>query len=131
MDTESIIRTLYKAWEKGIYVVGPTYLAREYRIPKSTAQKILFDLEKSGYGSYVKKKGFVLNEKGINAGKKVTRKHRLLECLLDEMGLSRDVICEEASRIDHVIGENFEKILEKKYGGRERCPCGNVIPCLS
>ncbi len=116
MDTEFIIRTLFKAHENGNYVIGPSYLAEELEIPKSTAQKI------------VEKKGFILSEQGLKEGKKILRKHRLLECLLEDLGLDKSQICEEASKIDLALGDGLEKLIEERYGKRERCPCGKPIP---
>lgn len=128
METEFIIRTLFVAWEEGDYVVGPSYLALKLKIPKSTAHKKLMKLSELGYGMYVEKKGFILTEKGLREGKKILRKHRLLECFLEEFGVEKANVCEEASRIDSAIGEGFKKLIEERYGKRERCPCGKPIP---
>ncbi|MEM2727342.1 MAG: metal-dependent transcriptional regulator [Archaeoglobaceae archaeon] len=128
METEFIIRTLFIAWEKGEIVVGPSYLAEELEIPKSTAQKILLRLSELGYGTYVEKKGFILTEEGLREGKKILRRHRLLECFLEEIGIEKQNICEEASKIDLKLGKEFERLIEEKYGKRDRCPCGKPIP---
>ncbi|MEG9194640.1 MAG: metal-dependent transcriptional regulator [Candidatus Methanoglobus sp.] len=128
MDTEFIIRTLFKAHESGNYVIGPSYLAEELEIPKSTAQKILLRLSELGYGFYIEKKGFILSEHGLREGKKILRKHRLLECLLEDLGLDKSEICEEASKIDLALGDGLERLIEERYGKRERCPCGKPIP---
>ncbi len=128
MDTEFIIRTLFKAHESGNYVIGPSYLAEELEIPKSTAQKILFRLSEQGYGFYVEKKGFIFSELGLKEGKRILRRHRLLECLLEDLGMDKSEICEEASKIDFALGVGLERIIEERYGKRERCPCGKPIP---
>ncbi|MCS7144008.1 MAG: metal-dependent transcriptional regulator [Archaeoglobaceae archaeon] len=128
METESIIRTLFIAWEEGNYVIGPSYIAQKLSIPKSTAQKMLIELSKLGYGIYVEKKGFILTELGLKEGKRIVRKHRLLECLLEDIGIDKAEICEEASKIDLMLGKGLEMLIEEKYGKRERCPCGKPIP---
>ncbi|MDI9610064.1 MAG: metal-dependent transcriptional regulator [Archaeoglobaceae archaeon] len=128
MQTEFIIRTLFIAWEEGEFVVGPSYLAEKMKIPKSTAQKILMRVSELGYGVYVEKKGFIFTEQGLREGRKILRKHRLLECFLEEIGIEKASICEEASKIDLAIGKGFEKLIEEKYGKRELCPCGKPIP---
>lgn len=128
METEFIIRTLFIAWEKGEFVVGPSYLAKKLDIPKSTAQKILLKLSNLGYGVYVEKKGFILTEEGLRQGRRILRRHRLLECFLEEIGIKKANICEEASKIELAIGEEFEKLIEERYGKRDRCPCGKPIP---
>ncbi|MEM0350732.1 MAG: metal-dependent transcriptional regulator [Archaeoglobaceae archaeon] len=110
METKFIIKTLFIAWENGQYVVGPSDLAKKLGISKSTAQKILLKISKLGYGIYVERKGLILTEKGINEGKKLMRRHRLVECLLED------------------LGEELEKFIERKYGKRGICPCGKPIP---
>lgn len=128
METEFIIRTLFIAWEKGDVVVGPSYLAEKLDISKSTAQKMLLKLSELGYGIYVEKKGFILTEEGLREGKRIVRKHRLLECLLEDIGIEKTSICEEASKIDLSLGKELERLIEERYGKRERCPCGKPIP---
>ncbi|MDK2794846.1 MAG: DtxR family transcriptional regulator, Mn-dependent transcriptional regulator [Archaeoglobaceae archaeon] len=130
METEFIIRTLFKAYEKGNYVVGPSHLSKELDIPKSTAQKILIQLSELGYGFYVERKGFIFSEKGLREGKRILRRHRLLECLLEDLGMDKSEICEEASKIDLAFGSGLERLIEEKYGKKERCPCGKPIPSL-
>ena len=130
METEFVLKTLFIAWEKGEVVVGPSELARKLEIPKSTAQKILIRISRLGYGTYIEKKGFVLSEKGIREGKRLMRRHRLVECLLEDIGVGKEFLCEEASRIDAKIGEELEKVIERNYGKRVTCPCGKPIPSL-
>lgn len=128
METKFIIRTLFTAWENGDIVVGPSYLAEKLEISKSTAQKLLLKLSELGYGIYVEKKGFILTEEGLREGKRIVRKHRLLECLLEDIGIEKTCICEEASKIDLSLGKELERLIEERYGKRERCPCGKPIP---
>ncbi|MEM0089595.1 MAG: iron dependent repressor, metal binding and dimerization domain protein [Archaeoglobaceae archaeon] len=128
METEFIIKTLFIAWEKGEIVIGPSELAKKLEIPKSTAHKILTRMSKLGYGTYIEKKGFVLTEKGLKEGRRLIRRHRLIECLLEDIGIEKEFVCEEASRIDVEIGKEFERVIEKKYGKRVTCPCGKPIP---
>ncbi|MCS7119495.1 MAG: metal-dependent transcriptional regulator [Archaeoglobaceae archaeon] len=128
METKFIIKTLFIAWENGNYVVGPSDLSKKLDIPKSTAYKILIKMSKLGYGVYLERKGFLLTDKGLKEGKKLIRRHRLLECLLEDLGVRKELICIEASKIDLDIGEEFEKFIEKKYGQKVTCPCGKPIP---
>lgn len=126
LRTKALLRTVYTAMENEILVIGPSFIARSLHISKSTAQKLLFELSEIGYGIYVPRKGLVLNDAGKKEAIKAMRNHRLIECMLDEVGV-KDV-CDEAERIEIVAGEELIKALEKKYGNRERCPCGKRIP---
>jgi len=126
MRTEVLLRTLYSAMERGVVVVGPTQLAEQLRISKSTAHKLLNDLSELGYGQYVPKKGLILNENGKSEARMAVRMHRLLECMLDELGVEE--FCSEAEKIELVAGEGLIRALESRYGDREFCPCGKRIP---
>jgi len=123
---EAVFRTVYSAIEKGLVVIGPTQLAEELGVSKSTAHKMLNELSEAGYGIYVPKKGLVLNEKGEIKAKEATRVHRLIECLLAELGV--EDFCEEAIKISMVAGTSFFEALEARYGDRKYCPCGKRIP---
>ena len=125
-ELRTVLRTIYAAIENGEVVVGPSYIAHSLGVSKSTAQKILKGISECGLGSYVAKKGLVLNETGMREAEKAMRRHRLIECMLEEMGV-RDV-CSEAGRIEKVAGEELMMALERKYGNRKTCPCGNRIP---
>ncbi len=124
--TEVLVRRLCGAVERGAGVIGPTQLAEELRISKSTAHKLLNDLSELGYGQYVPKKGLILNENGKSEARMAVRMHRLLECMLDDLGVEE--FCREAERIELVAGEGLIRALETKYGDREFCPCGKRIP---
>ncbi len=125
-ELRTVLRTIYAAIENGEVVVGPSYIAESLGVSKSTAQKILKGISECGLGNYVTKKGLVLNETGMREAEKAMRRHRLIECMLEDMGV-RDV-CSEAGRIEMVAGEELMMALERKYGDRKTCPCGNRIP---
>ncbi len=126
IKTEVVFRAVYSALEKGLAVIGPTQVAEELGISKSTAHKLLNELSEAGYGVYVPKKGLVLNEKGEMKAKEAIRMHRLIECLLAELGV--EDFCREAEKIGMVAGSSFVEALEARYGDRKVCPCGKRIP---
>jgi len=126
VKTEVIFRAVYLALEKGLAVIGPTQVAEELGISKSTAHKMLNELSEAGYGVYVPKKGLVLNEKGEMKAREAARMHRLIECLLAELGV--EDFCNEAEKIGMVAGSSFVEALEARYGDRKVCPCGKRIP---
>ena len=100
------LKEIYRAYEKGIPIVGPTYMGKTIGVNKATAYQALQKLASTGYGMYLKNKGFVLNENGKKYAKILMRKHRLLECLIVEtFGLSPCEACREASNIDALLGE--------------------------
>ncbi len=124
--TNILLRTIYKAFSEGMKVVGPSYIALNLKCSKSTAQKMLISLSEKGFGEYIPKKGFILNEVGMEKAKEATRKHRLIECMLEDLGVEN--FCCEAEKIECFIGEEFMRVIESKYKNREICPCGKLIP---
>jgi DtxR family Mn-dependent transcriptional regulator len=126
LRTEVLLRTVYSAIENDLLVVGPSFVAQSLNVSKSTAQKMLVELSEMGYGVYVPKKGLVLNDAGRREAVKAVRNHRLIECMLDEVGVRE--VCNEAEKIEMVAGEELMRALEEKYGDRKRCPCGKRIP---
>lgn len=122
------MKEIYRAYENGMPVVGPTYISKVLGIKKSTAHHMLKNLAEMGYGKYIDRKGFFINSKGIEEGEKIIKKHRLIECFLAETFLlDKEKACMEAGKIDEYFGEELIKFIEEKFK-YENCPCGNRIP---
>ncbi len=126
MRTELLLRTAYSMVEEGMKIIGPSCMATKLRVSKSTAQRMLIRLSELGFGEYIPKKGFIFNEDGLKAARDALRKHRLIECMLAELGVSN--VCSEAAKIERVIGEEVMRAIEARYGREKYCPCGNTIP---
>jgi DtxR family Mn-dependent transcriptional regulator len=123
------LREIYRIYEEGLPIVGPTHISRIMGVNKATAYEALNNLVKIGWGTYIKGKGFLLNEEGIQVAKLALRKHRLLECYLaDTLGMSFEDICDEVSIFDSHVGDAVISALEERYGTERLCPCGNEIP---
>jgi len=125
-DKTELLRAIHHSVEVGILVIGPTFVAEELGISKSTAHKMLNELSFEGFGLYVPKKGLILNEKGMREAERAVRIHRLIECLLEELGVKD--FCSEAERLENNAGKSFVEALERRYAGRKFCPCGKKIP---
>ncbi|MCD6512118.1 MAG: metal-dependent transcriptional regulator [Thermoplasmata archaeon] len=129
MNELKCMKEIYRAYEDGISIVGPSEIAKRLDISKSTAHSLLKNLASLGYGNYVEKKGFVINSYGIKMGKQIMKKHRLIECFMaDVFSLPPEKACREADKIDYLIGEEVIEIIERKYERVEKCPCGKRIP---
>ncbi|MEA2055195.1 MAG: metal-dependent transcriptional regulator [Candidatus Thermoplasmatota archaeon] len=129
MTDSKYLKEVYRAYEKGVPLVGPTYLGKVVGVNKATAYQSLQKLARMNYGTYIKNKGFVVNNRGKENARILIRRHRLLECLIvDTLGLSPCEACREAGNIDTFMGKHFDMALERKYSDRHLCPCGNEIP---
>ncbi|MGE5251170.1 MAG: metal-dependent transcriptional regulator [Bacteroidota bacterium] len=78
---------------------------------------------------YRKHQGVTLTPQGERAALEVIRHHRLLETyLVQALGYSWDEVHEEASRLEHVISEDFEARIARALGNPARDPHGDPIP---
>ena len=126
---QNILKEIYREYEEGKIIVGPTDISKKIGVAKSTAYHSLKELARKGYGEYIERKGFIINEKGLKIARLLMRRHRLLECFIyNTLSLSAEEACREAERIDAIVGEKFMEEVEKRYGGYKKCPCGKDIP---
>ena len=74
--------------------------------------------------------GFIeLTEKGLEAGRKLVRLHRLTERLLfDVLGAEEEVYERVACEMEHVIPEELEEAICTLLGHPTKCPHGKPIP---
>jgi Mn-dependent DtxR family transcriptional regulator len=121
------LRLAYKALNEGFEFVGPSYLSRKLGISKPTAHEALIKLSERKLGVYVPKKGFKLNSAGIEKAKELTMKHRLMECLFNHLGMSPEVACREASRVEDHVSKELINLLKTIFSDRKLCPCGERI----
>lgn len=124
---EIYIRLAYKALTQGTEIVGPSFFSTRLGISKPTAQEALIRLAEQNLGEYIPKKGFKLNENGIEMAKELTRKHRLMECLFHDLGMDPEVACREAERLEEHASPELIDLLRMIFIDRKRCPCGNSI----
>ena len=124
---EIYIRLAYKALAEGVEVVGPSYFSSKLGISKPTAQEALIRLAEQNLGEYIPKKGFKLNQRGIEKARELTTRHRLMECLFYDLGMTPEVACREAARLEEHASPELIDLLKKIFNDRELCPCGEKI----
>ncbi len=124
---EIYIRLAYKALKDGFEVVGPSYFSNKLGISKPTAQEALMRIAENNYGDYIPKKGFRLNREGIEKAREITMKHRLMECLFYDLGMSPEFACREATRLEEHVSKELVSHLKVLFNDRKLCPCGNRI----
>jgi DtxR family Mn-dependent transcriptional regulator len=127
MRIETYLRLAYKAYTQGIEVIGPSFIAKELEISRPSAYEGLIKLASMEYGEYIPGEGFKLNKKGIERGKEITKKHRLIECLLGNLGFDAESACTEATKLEPFISKELSKRLEEVFRDRVMCPCGEEI----
>lgn len=109
-------------------IVSPSVVAKHFNVSRVSAMEKLKKLANGGYGKYIRRKGFVLNERGSSFAEKAIRKHRIFECVLfQKLGFHRDLVCVEASKVDFYLSDAIVERMSEVLGHPKVCPCGNPI----
>jgi len=80
----------------------------------------------------LKENRIILSKKGIKLGRKMVRKHRLLERFLyDVLGLKKDSVHSEACELEHALSDAAETALCRFLDHPTQCPDDNrpIPPC--
>jgi len=104
-------------------------LAERIGVTLGTVTNMVEDLEHQGLVVHEPYKGVRLTEEGRRVALDVVRRHRLSERLLTDilkMPMSR--VHKAACELEHSLGEDVIKPLEKALGHPKTCPHGNPIP---
>ncbi|MEW5937704.1 MAG: metal-dependent transcriptional regulator [Candidatus Thermoplasmatota archaeon] len=104
-------------------------VAKRLGVAPASVTEVFKRLDRDGLVSYEPYKGVQLTEKGLRAARKLKRRHRLLEVLLDKvLGMKGKGIHEEACRMEHALSDESERAICRTLGGPRVCPHGMPIP---
>jgi DtxR family Mn-dependent transcriptional regulator len=131
MVTESIeeyLEAIYKLGEGG-QPVALSALAERLKISSVSANEMVRKLVERELVLYEPYKGVSLTPAGQAQALTVIRRHRLWERFLaDVLGLSWDLVHEEACRLEHATSPLVEERLAQFLGEPETCPHGHPMP---
>lgn len=107
-------------------------ISKELGISQASVTEMLGRLARDGYILYSPRRGAKLTKKGARLGRKMVRRHRILEFFLyRKLGVRKLDIHEEACRMEHSVSGDVERRLVKFLGNPSRCPDDNMpIPHL-
>jgi len=125
---EDYVRAIYTLQESS-KEVGVTQIAEKLGLSKSTVSERLKDLAVDGFVVANPYAQVELTKSGLNAGKKLTYKHRVIEVFLySVLKVSKDNIHEEAHKLEHACSDEVIQKLAKFLDYPENDPHGSVIP---
>lgn len=81
-------------------------IAEELSVHPSSVTKMVQKLDRENFLDYEKYRGFVLTEKGNKVGKKLVRRHNLLEEFLEIIGVDEEKIYDDVEGIEHHLSWN-------------------------
>lgn len=121
-QTEEYLEVLYTLTENR-KTAKTTAIAKKLKISPASVTEMIQKLSKEGYLEYKAYKGVILTEKGKKIGKKMTRKHRLLEKFLHEhLKIKKENVHKEACELEHGLSDASECAICKLLNQPERCP---------
>lgn len=124
---EEYLEAIYRLIEKKEEVTTAN-ISRVLKVAPASVTEMLQRLEKEGYIEYEPYGDIVLTKKGKLMGKKMVRRHRILENFLEILGLQKHRIHKEACKLEHAISDEVEKAIDKNIGYPEKSPTGMEIP---
>ncbi len=137
-SVEEYLRAIYKFNEKG-QAARTTQLAEKLSISAPSVSEMIKKLAEEGLVEYEPYKGVILTGKGMALAQRVVRKHRLLECFLQNvLGIEREKVHDEACKLEHNLSDEVSaalcKVLDKPItcsdDGKTIPPCLlNVFNC--
>lgn len=128
---EEYLEALYKLTEDGS-PAKTSEIASELGLSPSSVTEMLKKLEKKRYIKYKPYRGATLTRKGRREGKRVTRRHRILERFLhDVLKIKKKDVHEQACEMEHAISDDVEEALCRFLSHPEECPDDQkpIPPC--
>ena len=105
-------------------------LAEALRVTPASTTEMVQRLAQKGYLDYVPYKGSTLTQEGLIHGKKMKRRHRLAEVLLEHLPFDGNQHA-TACRLEHAIDDDLEVALTLYFDDPQKDPSGTKIPSMS
>ncbi|MFQ6107077.1 MAG: DtxR family transcriptional regulator [Thermoplasmata archaeon] len=128
-QAEEYLELLYKLTRNG-EPAKTTQMAKQLGLAPASVTEMLQRLAKRGYVNYERYKGATLTKRGLMEGRRLARRHRLLEKFLhDVLGIGKEKVHEEACRLEHAISPETEDAICRHLKHPAECPDdGSPIP---
>jgi DtxR family Mn-dependent transcriptional regulator len=124
---EDYIRAIYLLQEKG-EEPGIVEIAKRLSLSKSTVSERIKELTADGFTVSKPYSSVSLTKSGLELGKKMTYKHRLIEVFLHQtLRLPADKIHAEAERLEHAFSDEAIELLANFLKHPTHDPHGSLI----
>lgn len=128
-QAEEYLEYLYKVTDYG-KPARTTQIARDLKISPASVTEMVKKLAHRGYLNYEPYRGVTLTKKGRTLGRRMTRRHRLLEKFFhDVLGMKKEKVHDEACRMEHTLSSDTEEAICRLLDGPGKCSDdGQSIP---
>ncbi len=128
--TEDYLKAIYQCGQQVESAHVPSgAIAQQLDVTPSTATLMLQRLAEQGMVEYEAYRGVQLTARGLSVALNTIRCHRLVELFLVEtLGLSWDVVHEEAERLEHTLSDELTDRIDEFLGMPAVDPHGDPIP---
>jgi len=125
---QEYLQAIYNLEEEG-KPATTTEIAKRLGFAPPSVTEMLTRLAKEGYVTYEPYKGVTLTDEGRRLGRRVTRKHRILERFLHSvLKIREDRAHRQACEMEHVLSDEAENGLCRMLRYPDKCPDGKPIP---
>ncbi len=107
-EIEEYLEAVYRKRENGEKATTKE-IAKELGISQPSVTQMFKKLAKSGFLEYESHRGVSLTKKGEEIGRRVLRKHRLLENFLTILGVGKSKVHNEACKLEHAVSDEVEE----------------------
>ena len=128
---DEYLEMMYQFYEKDPNArVRTGDLAEALRVTPASTTEMVQRLASKGFLEYLPYKGSILTEQGLIHGKKMKRRHRLAEVLLEHLPFTGNQHA-TACRLEHAIDDDLEVALTIYLNNPQTDPSGTSIPTMS
>ena len=125
---DEYLETMYEFYERNpLALVRTGDLSEALSVSPASATEMIQRLASKGLLEYTPYKGARLSKTGMRHGKKMKRRHRLAEVLLDILPFDGNAHA-TACRLEHAIDDDLEVALSLLLGRPDLDPSGREIP---
>jgi DtxR family Mn-dependent transcriptional regulator len=125
---EDYVRAIYILAEQG-QSIGVTQIADRLGLRKSTVSERIKSLVIDGLVVANPYTTIELTPRGVDVGKKLTYKHRILEVFLSQtLGMAKGKVHIEAEQLEHACSDEVIKRIATLVQNPKHDPHGSVIP---
>jgi len=131
-NREDYLRAIFCLDEKGTETVKSIDVVQFLNVSKPAVSEMLKKLKEQGYIEMTPYSKISLTHKGLQAAKKITYKHRVVEVFLKEiLGFKENKLHEEAHKLEHAMSDEVAKRMANLLEDPKCCPCGDKIPNIT